>query len=109
MSSRASRFKNVFAAARAEETQTEPPTEGRAPTAPSRSRRAVEPPAEPRRRGRPRAKRSDPDFGQITAYIRKRTHRDVKLALLQDGEGKEFSELVEELLNSWLKRRPRSD
>ena len=54
------------------------------------------------RRGRPPGKRSDPDFEQITAYIRKDTHCAVKIALLKNGR-KEFSELVEKLLRCWLK------
>lgn len=54
------------------------------------------------RRGRPPGKRSHPDYEQISAYIAKRTHRDVKIALLQEGQGREFSELVEELLRHWL-------
>ena len=53
--------------------------------------------------GRPRGKRSDPDFEQITAYIRKQTHQGVKIALLREGRGQEFSELVEDLLAKWLK------
>lgn len=58
-----------------------------------------------KRRGRPTGKRSDPDFEQTTAYIRKDTHRSVKIALLEEGEGREYSELVEELLSKWLKAR----
>jgi hypothetical protein len=54
------------------------------------------------RRGRPPGKRSHPDFEQITAYIRKDTHHAVKIALLKNGR-KEFSELVEDLLDQWLK------
>jgi FMN phosphatase YigB (HAD superfamily) len=54
------------------------------------------------RRGRPPGKRSHPDFEQITAYIRRDTHRAVKIALLKNGR-KEFSELVEDLLGQWLK------
>ena len=56
------------------------------------------------RSGRSRGKRSNPDFQQITAYIRKETHQKVKIALLQEGEGREFSELVEELLEEWLEK-----
>ena len=56
-------------------------------------------------RGRPRGKRSDPNFEQITAYIRKQTHQGVKIALLQEGRSQEFSELVEDLLAKWLKAR----
>ncbi|MEP0920078.1 hypothetical protein NC981_25115 [Leptolyngbya sp. DQ-M1] len=52
--------------------------------------------------GRPKGKRSDPDYEQVTAYIRKDTHRDIKIALLQEGQGREFSELVQELLDGFL-------
>jgi hypothetical protein len=48
-------------------------------------------------------KRSDNDYRQVSAYIRKDTHHQVKIALLQ--EEREFSELVEELLSGWLKAR----
>jgi hypothetical protein len=58
-----------------------------------------------KRRGRPTGKRSDPDFTQTTAYIRAETYRDVRIALLQEGEGREYSELVEELLSDWLRKR----
>ena len=56
-----------------------------------------------KKRGRPQAKRSDPDFIGFTTYIRKDTHRNVKIALLQEGKERELSELVEELLSKWLK------
>ena len=58
--------------------------------------------AEPVRRGRPNGKRSDPDYLGFTTYIRKSTHLKVKIALLQEGKGREMSELVEELLGHWL-------
>lgn len=55
------------------------------------------------KRGRPRnGKRSDPLFTQITAYISKKTHQEVKVALLHEGGGRQISELVEECLRSWL-------
>jgi hypothetical protein len=54
------------------------------------------------RRGRPPGKRSDPDFQQITAYVRRDTHQAVKLALLRRGEQRDFSDLVEELLGRWV-------
>lgn len=53
------------------------------------------------KRGRPRAKRSDDNYKQVTAYILKTTHLEVKKRLLD--EEREFSELVEELLAEWLK------
>jgi hypothetical protein len=57
------------------------------------------------KRGRPRGKRSNEEFVQVTAYIEKQTHRDVKIALLTEGEGREFSELVENLLAEWIVSR----
>lgn len=53
--------------------------------------------------GRPRAKRSDPDYTQVTAYIRKDTHMTVKRKLLDMGDA-EFSDIVEKLLSEWAKR-----
>jgi hypothetical protein len=55
------------------------------------------------KRGRPAAKRSDPNFTQVSALIRKETYHAVKLKLFQQGKDREFSELVETLLNQWLK------
>ena len=59
----------------------------------------------PRGRRRPHGKHSDPDFDQVTAYIRKHTHQGAKIALLQEGRGREFGELVEHLHAKWLKAR----
>lgn len=57
------------------------------------------------KRGRPKGKRSHPDYEQVTAYIRKDTHRAAKIALLLEGEEQEFSELIQALLEQWLKSR----
>ncbi len=54
---------------------------------------------------RPPGKRRHPDYEQVTAYIRKDTHHQVKLALLQELKGRQFSDLVEELLSDWLRDR----
>ena len=55
------------------------------------------------RMGRPKGKRSNPDYTQVTAYIRQDTYKDIRVLLLQKGDGQEFSELVEELLSEHLK------
>ncbi len=65
----------------------------------------VQAPEPPRPVGRPRGKRSDGDHVQVTAYIRRETHFDVKTALLREQKGRDFSGLVEELLAKWLKSR----
>lgn len=70
-----------------------------APEAPTRTTAA------PRRRGRPRGKRSDKNFTQVTIYIRRQTHRGAKLALMKSDERHEFSELVEQLVGEWLGRQ----
>ena len=57
-----------------------------------------------KRFGRTPGKRSDPDFEQVTAYIRKETRQTVKIELLKNGR-QEFSQLIEELLQQWLKAR----
>lgn len=54
-------------------------------------------------RGRPKGKRSDPSFEQVTAYIRKETYRQTKMALLQEDEERDFSQLIEELLCAYLR------
>lgn len=48
-------------------------------------------------------KRRNEEYRQVSAYIRKDTHRKVKMALLE--EDREFSELVEHLLVRWLDSR----
>jgi hypothetical protein len=54
--------------------------------------------------GRPTGKRTNPNYGQVTAYIPKSLHEDVKIALIKEG-GKEFSTLVEELLSEWMRTK----
>lgn len=58
--------------------------------------------SQPAKRGRPKGKRSNPDFEQVTAYVRSKTYRQTKIALLQQDELEDFSELLEELLTEWL-------
>jgi hypothetical protein len=48
-------------------------------------------------------KRSNAEYRQVSAYIRKDTHRKVKMALLEEDQ--EFSELVGQLLEDWLDTR----
>ena len=55
-----------------------------------------------RKAGRPRGKKSNPDYTQVTVYLRKRTHLAAKKNLLD--EGREFSELVEDLVAQWIQR-----
>ena len=56
---------------------------------------------QPKKKGRPRGKRSNPDYEQVTAYIKKETYKNVKKRLLDDPEERDFSTLLEELLDRW--------
>lgn len=57
-----------------------------------------------RGRGRPPGKRTNPDYQQVTVYLPRALHDEVKIKLIQEGR-KEFSELVENLLINWLYKR----
>ena len=78
------------------------PVHAPAPTAPGPP---LDLPPAPPRRGRPPGKRSDPGFVQVTAYVPGDLYRRVRIGLLEDAEGQEFSELVAELLADWVKSR----
>lgn len=47
-------------------------------------------------------KRDNPDFQQISAYIRKDTYRAVKQAIVTK---RDLSDLVEDLFTEWLKKQ----
>ena len=47
-------------------------------------------------------KRDNPDFQQISAYVRKDTYRAVKQAIVTK---RDMSDLIEELFTEWLKKQ----
>ena len=49
--------------------------------------------------GRPAGKKTNPEYTQVTVYLRKEVHRQAKKLLIDDG--REFSELVDELVSKW--------
>ncbi len=49
-----------------------------------------------------RGKKGHADYNQVTIYLRKDTHNKAKIALLQNGTEKDFSEFVEDLLQKFL-------
>ena len=103
-----SKFRGVLDAARGREQEEEKDAPAAGARKGTRKRASASPPpapAEKRGRGRPTGKRSDPDFERVTSYIRKQTYADVKIELIREGQRREFSELVEELLAKWLKSR----
>ena len=53
---------------------------------------------------RPVGKRTAPDYVQVGLYLPKQLHRKAKLALLHEGEERDFSELVRDLLLEHLQK-----
>jgi hypothetical protein len=51
--------------------------------------------------GRPGGKKTNPEYTQVTVYLRKDVHRQAKKILIDDG--REFSELVDELVSGWIR------
>ena len=54
----------------------------------------------PPKMGRPPGKKTNPEYTQVTVYLRKDVHRQAKKLLIDDG--REFSELVDELVSTWI-------
>lgn len=98
-----SKFKSLLDAAKGREPEPEP--EKLSQELEVNQPQQADPSQPSQKRGRPKGKRSDPDYEQVTAYIRKDTHRDVKIALLSEGNGREFSELIQQMLEQWLRSR----
>lgn len=93
-------FRRIFEAAG--QTESDTPTQ---PESSSEPLSEPEPELEAKQRGRPRGKKSDPEFVSAIAYIRKKTHLQVKRLLLDKeelGDKQDFSELVQELLDFWV-------
>lgn len=86
-----SKFKHILAAAKQRESET-PQTKITPDNLPT-----------PKKRGRPKGKRSDPDYEQVTAYIKKDTYRQIRIALISSPDSQDFSELVEQLLADFLR------
>ena len=100
MNSKNNAFRRIFEAAGKTESDTPPQPE----TSPE-PLEEPEPEPEPKQRGRPRGKKSDPEFVSAIAYIRKKTHLQVKRLLLdkeEQGDKQDFSELVQDLLDFWV-------
>lgn len=54
---------------------------------------------------RPKGKKGDPAYTQVTAYVKTDTYHRTQIRLLQlRGKKKEVSELLQELLTEWLER-----
>jgi hypothetical protein len=52
--------------------------------------------------GHHRGKRSDPQWANITILMRRSVKKDVRRRLEDAGEGRDISELIDQLLIDWL-------
>jgi hypothetical protein len=55
--------------------------------------------------GRPPGKRSHPDYKQYSILLKKHTHRQVTNILRDRENGQDLSELVQQLLEQWVKKQ----
>lgn len=83
-------------AAQAKEARKTAPKRG---TTKSSEKKTVVTPPSPGTRG----KSSNVDYTQATLYIRKDTHLAIKKKLLDDEQGRDMSDLAQELFSEWLK------
>lgn len=52
--------------------------------------------------GRPRGKRSNPNYTQISTFINKENYESAKIRLIKEGKKRDFGDLVDQLLEQWL-------
>ena len=96
-----SKFKGIIAAHRGQQPEEE--VDYSQPDTASLEQPIATAEAKPKPRGRPATgKKSNADFEQVTAYVRKDTYRDVKIKLLRGAKKQDFSDLVEDLLSKWV-------
>lgn len=65
--------------------------------------------AEPvRGKGRPPGKRSDPAWKLYSHFLKKQTHRDVMNILRNEDDGRDLSDVLQQLLEEWLLQHKKS-
>ena len=65
--------------------------------------------AEPvQRKGRPLGKRSDPAWKLYSHFLKKQTHREVTNILRNEENGRDLSDVLEQLLEEWLIQHKKS-
>ena len=63
----------------------------------------VEP--EVKRRGRPPGKRSDPDWKLFSHFLKRRTQRRATLLITHLDDGRDLSDVLEDLLGRWVEEQ----
>ena len=96
----AERAESKFAGLRA---MRPPPPTGADPE-PVLSTATVDEPRE-KGRGRPPGKRSNPDWKLYSHFLKKRTQREAVAILQAEDEGRDLSDVLQELLEQWIASR----
>jgi hypothetical protein len=66
---------------------------------------ASTPAEEPAPKRRPQGKRAAPGYVQVGVYIPKKLHDGAKIKLIQEGEDRDFSQLIADLLTGYVNNR----
>jgi len=62
--------------------------------------------AEPMRgKGRPPGKRSNPEWKLYSHFLKKQTHREATNILRNEDNGRDLSDVLQQLLDEWLTRQ----
>jgi len=62
--------------------------------------------AEPMRgKGRPPGKRSNPEWKLYSHFLKKQTHREATNILRNEENGRDLSDVLQQLLDEWLARQ----
>ncbi len=56
----------------------------------------------PKKVGRPKGKRSNPNYTQISTFINKANYESAKIKLIKEGKKRDFGDLIDEFLEQWL-------
>jgi hypothetical protein len=60
---------------------------------------------EARGRGRPPGKRSNPEWKLYSHFLKRKTQREAVAMLVSDDDGRDLSDVLQELLEGWITQR----
>jgi len=58
-----------------------------------------------RGKGRPPGKRSNPEWKLYSHFLKKQTHREATNILRNEDNGRDLSDVLQQLLDEWLARQ----
>lgn len=102
--SKDSKFSGILDAAKGRETSPETSSKATSKSSGKRSSQPADKKVEAKSTRKKPGKSRDPDYEQVTTYLQKTTHQAAKIALIQEDTGRDFSDLIEDLVADWLKK-----